>query len=64
MISEIMAEIKYLFGMVVIIALGMCFCDWGNKEAALEAWYQGYEYNLNPSEGTGWIDSIVTKGVK
>lgn len=59
MINEIMSETKYWFWLVVIIALGMCFCDWGNREATLETWYQNYEYNLNPSPGSGWINSIV-----
>ena len=60
MINEIISEIKYCFWMAVIIAFGMIHCEVYNREATLETWYQTYEYNLNPSEGSGWIDSIVS----
>ena len=59
MINEIMHEFEHWFWIVVIIVFGMCFCNIGNREAIRHEWYQNYEYNLNPSEGTGWIDSII-----
>ena len=60
MINEIMSEAEYFFWIIVIIIFGMLHCAVYNEEATWNEWYQNYEYNLNPSEGNGWIDSIVS----
>ena len=60
MITEIIHEIVDWFCIVIIIAFGMLHCAVYNVEATWDEWYQNYEYNLNPSEGSGWIDSIVS----
>ena len=62
LINEIRSECWYAFLIIIIIACGMLLCDIGNREAVWEEWYQNYEYNLDPQEGTGWIDSIVRPG--
>lgn len=59
LIDEIRSECWYLFILIIIITCGMFLCNIANKEAVWEEWYLNYEYNLNPQEGTGFIDSIV-----
>jgi hypothetical protein len=61
MIREIISEIKYCFWIVAILSWGLMLCDIGNRQALWEYECQNWEYNLTPSEGSGWIDSIVDK---
>lgn len=59
MLIEIKKEIIYIFWLCIILAWGLMVCDIGNRQALWDQEYQNWEYNLNPSEGTGWIDSII-----
>lgn len=59
MLNEIRKEIVYIFWLCVILSWGLMFCDIENRFKTWGYQYQSWEYNLNPSEGTGWIDSIV-----
>ena len=57
--SEIVTEIKYCFWLIVIVCFGMIWCDIGNREALWESKYASWSYNLDPQEGSGFIDAIV-----
>ena len=59
MLIKIIKEIKYWFWLCVILAWDLMFCDIGNRQALWDQEYADWEYNLNPSEGSGWINSIV-----
>lgn len=59
MINEIKSECWYVFLVIIIITWGMFLCAAHNYYTAWESTYQNWHYNLNPSEGTGWIDSVV-----
>lgn len=48
--------------LLTLIIVGSLLCVYTNNEIVWEDKYQNWEYNLNPSEGTGWIDAIVNKG--
>lgn len=59
MLKEISKEMIYIFWLIVLCTWGLMFCDFYNRWASWEYEYKNWEYNLNPSEGSGWIDSIV-----
>ena len=59
MINEIMAELKYCFWMCVILSIGMLSCMAHNHYYTWENAHKNWHYNLTPSEGSGWINSIV-----
>lgn len=59
MLIEIKKEIIYVFWICMVLAWGLMFCDISNRHALWEQQYQTWEYNLNPKEGTGWVDSII-----
>ncbi len=59
LINEIKSECWYVFLVIIIIACGMLLCDIANREAVWEEKYSSWIFNETPSEGTGWIDSVV-----
>jgi len=58
MIKEIKSEIWYVLILWIIITWGIAICDI-NQRIESHDFCQNWEYNLNPQEGTGFIDSIV-----
>lgn len=46
-------------GPVLVEKLNRLRCDIANREAVWEEKCQNWSWNLNPQEGTGFIDSIV-----
>ena len=61
MFAEIMSEIRYWFLLMVILFFGLAWCDVSNREIFTAEWLKNYEYNIDPKEGSVWIDSIVDK---
>ena len=61
LIDEIKSECWHVFVLIIIITWGMLLCDIGNREAVWEEKYASWIFNENPSEGNGFIDSIVNK---
>lgn len=59
LLQDIMQEIRYCLILSMIIIIGTLSCIPANKEALWQERYQNWEYNLNPQEGSGWIDAAV-----
>ena len=58
MIKEIQSEIWYVLILWIIITWGIAICDL-NYRLSDDAFCDNWTYNVNPQEGTGFIDSIV-----
>lgn len=61
LIDEIKSECWHVFMLIIVISCGMFLCDIANREAVWEEKCASWTYNKTPSEGSGFIDSIVDK---
>lgn len=59
MLSKIRSEVLEIIVIVTIIFYTVAFSVTYNKEALWKGKYANWTYNTMPSEGTGFIDSIV-----
>lgn len=59
MLSEIRDEVSHVMVIIVLIFCIVASSVTYNKEALWEGRYANWTYNTMPSEGTGFIDSIV-----